>query len=154
MRIAPDTKTAGCQAFIQANAELFSLVNAEMHKHWPIMRRRFANVQLPTNADGSQVLPNTDYHMFVLNWNAQCNFHTDKGDVDWGLCVVIPFGEFTGGQLVFPQLDWEVNLVAGDIMAFPSAVLVHGNRPVLTGARHSLVLTCCANNFHRPYAKA
>jgi predicted 2-oxoglutarate/Fe(II)-dependent dioxygenase YbiX len=154
MTIAPDTKTAGCQAFIKANAELFSQVNDEMMKQWRRMMHEYAKVPLPTNADGSPVLPNTDYHMFVLNWDAQCGFHIDKGDVDWGLCVVIPFGEFTGGELIFPELGQVVHLVAGDIMAFPSALLVHGNAPVLSGLRHSLVFTCCANNFHKPYSKA
>jgi hypothetical protein len=152
LHIMPDTNTAGAQAFIKQNAELFKRVNDELRKYWPRVMEMYAAI-CPTRPDGSPVLPNTDFHEFVLNWDIECNFHTDKSDAGWGFCVVIPFGEFTGGELIFPGLGQSAHLIAGDIMVFPSALLEHGNGKVKTGFRHSLVLNCCANNFHRPYSE-
>jgi ectoine hydroxylase-related dioxygenase (phytanoyl-CoA dioxygenase family) len=113
----------------------------------------YRRVELPTWPDGSKILPDTDFHHFVLNWDVECDFHKDKSDVAWGFCVVIPFGEFTGGELIFPEIFQSVHLQAGDIMVFPSALLTHGNGAVTSGKRHSLVLNCCAHNFHTPYSQ-
>lgn len=118
LHIMPDTNTAGAQAFIKQNAELFKRVNDELRKYWPRVMEMYAAI-CPTRPDGSPVLPNTDFHEFVLNWDIECNFHTDKSDAGWGFCVVIPFGEFTGGELIFPGLGQSAHLIAGDIMVFP-----------------------------------
>ncbi|ELR25465.1 uncharacterized protein ACA1_295510 [Acanthamoeba castellanii str. Neff] len=139
LHIMPDTNTAGAQAFIKQNAELFKRVNDELRKYWPRVMEMYAAI-CPTRPDGSPVLPNTDFHEFVLNWDIECNFHTDKSDAGWGFCVVIPFGEFTGGELIFPGLGQSAHLIAGDIMVFPlpcSSTAMEKSRLILGAA-------CCA----------
>ena len=55
------------------------------------------------------------------------------------LCVVCPLGNFKGGELIFPELKLIIHVKQGQAVAFRSNILVHGNLPVITGIRHSLV---------------
>ena len=55
------------------------------------------------------------------------------------LCVVCPLGNFKGGELTFPELKLVIHVKQGQAVAFRSYILVHGNLPVITGIRHSLV---------------
>ena len=54
------------------------------------------------------------------------------------LCFVMPFGQYTGGNLCFDDLNIEVALSPGQLACFPSARLTHSNTPV-RGPRRSLV---------------
>jgi uncharacterized protein (DUF3820 family) len=80
----------------------------------------------------------------VLDWDVESSrFRVDACGVRWGFCVVMPFGEYEGGVLVFPGLY----LNPGYIMVFPSQYVYFGYSPVTSGKLHSLMLSCCANNF-------
>ena len=75
----------------------------------------------------------------AINYNAICAFHWDPNDHPNSLCVVCPLGLFEGGQLVFPELKLIIHIKQGQAIAFRSHFLVHGNSPVITGNRHSVV---------------
>jgi hypothetical protein len=76
--------------------------------------------------------------MCAVNFNTICGYHIDRDDDQYGFCWLVPLGEWEGGDLIFPQLNVRIKLKPGNILAFRSNLLVHGNLPC-SGVRHSLV---------------
>lgn len=73
---------------------------------------------------------------FVLNLNCTTMGHLDGADDT--LCVVLPFGNFTGGEFVEFETGLIFNIMPGDFFAFPSSKITHFNLPY-SGCRGSLV---------------
>ncbi len=76
--------------------------------------------------------------MCVVNWGATGPHYDHMDRVD-GLCCVVPFNDFTGGDLVFRDLGFRIQFEAGDVIFFQSHNLLHENLPVIDGERQSLV---------------
>ncbi|KAJ7748462.1 hypothetical protein DFH07DRAFT_775647 [Mycena maculata] len=74
---------------------------------------------------------------FVVNVSACTDGHRDGFDKLF--CVVIPFGNWTGGEICLYELGLVFRLHAWNIMAFPSCEVTHFNLP-FKGERLSLVL--------------
>jgi hypothetical protein len=85
------------------------------------------------------------YLMAVLNRGGS-GPHYDKMDEHEGLCCVVPYGNYTGGDLVFPELKLRFVVRPGDIIYFRSRELLHENFAV-KGHRRSIVFTACHNCF-------
>ncbi len=60
--------------------------------------------------------------------------------------LLVPLEEWEGGDLIFPQLNVRIKLKPGNILAFRSNLLVHGNLSC-SGVRHSLVFFTHNNLF-------
>ena len=73
----------------------------------------------------------------VVNLGAQTEGHTDPKDD--GLCVVVPFGEWEGGELCLYHPGIVLELRPGDVVAFPSHLISHFNLE-MSGLRGSLVM--------------
>lgn len=73
----------------------------------------------------------------VLNINCSTNIHRDPKDQT--LCIVVPFGDFVGGELVLEELGLVLQLTHGDIIAFLSGHVSHFNLH-FEGQRGSFVL--------------
>jgi len=73
----------------------------------------------------------------VINVGAQTEGHTDPKDD--GLCVVIPFGDWEGGELCLYHPGVVLGLEPGDVVAFPSDRISHFNLE-MSGLHGSLVL--------------
>ena len=84
--------------------------------------------------------------MCAVNFNTICGYHIDRDDDKYGFCWLVPLGEWEGGDLIFPQLNVRIKLKPGNILAFRSNLLVHGNLPC-SGIRHSLVFFTHNNLF-------
>ncbi|CAG8675726.1 19520_t:CDS:2, partial [Racocetra persica] len=56
--------------------------------------------------------------------------------------------DFEGGELCFPQLQVVVHLLSGQVVAFASRILLHGNFTVIKGIRHSIVYFVHNSFFH------
>jgi len=84
--------------------------------------------------------------MCAINFNTLCGYHIDRHDDKYGFCWLVPLGEWEGGDLIFPQLKVRIKLKPGNILAFRSNLLVHGNLPY-SGVRHSLVFFTHNNLF-------
>jgi hypothetical protein len=69
--------------------------------------------------------------MCAVNFNTICGYHIDRDDDKYGFCWLIPLGDWEGGDVIFPQLNIRVKLKPGNILAFRSNLLVHGNLPCL-----------------------
>ncbi len=75
----------------------------------------------------------------AINFNIISNYHWDSNDDPNGLCFLVALGDFKGGELCFPQLQIVVKLIPGQVVAFPSRLLLHGNLPIIKGIRFSIV---------------
>lgn len=73
---------------------------------------------------------------FVVNVQGATEAHKDPGDDT--LCVTIPFGEWTDGDLILYESGVVLDLVVGDIIAFPSCSLTHFNMD-FDGIRGSVI---------------
>jgi hypothetical protein len=84
-----------------------------------------------------QVSPAYPFTGFVLNICVSTTGHRDVGDLK--LCVVIPFGEWEGGEICLyePRLVFQAG--PGDLLIFPSSKITHFNLH-MKGSRYSLVL--------------
>src|SRR4051794_18582569 len=78
--------------------------------------------------------------MCAVNFNTICGYHIDRDDDQYEFCWLIPLGEWEGNDLIFPQLNIRIKLKPGNILAFRSNLLVHGNLPC-SGIRHFLVFS-------------
>jgi len=75
---------------------------------------------------------------FILNLGAETDGHIDP--MDDGLCAVIPFGNWKGGELCLSQLGLVLQLQPGDVVLFPSNQIAHFNLR-MSGQRGSIVLS-------------
>jgi hypothetical protein len=88
--------------------------------------------------------------MIAINFNSLSNYHWDKLDAPNCLCCLIPLGNFQGGELYFPQLHTLIPLQPGQVVAFSSHYLLHGNFPLMSdGIRHSIVYFVHNIFFHK-----
>jgi hypothetical protein len=85
------------------------------------------------------------YLMAVLNKGGS-GPHYDKMDEPEGLCCVMPYGKYSSGDLVFPELELRFVVRPGDILFFRSRELMHENFAV-KGHRRSIGFTICHNCF-------
>ena len=51
--------------------------------------------------------------------------HRDEGDYQNGICLVAVGGDFTGGEISFPELKMKFDVQPGDVIAFRSYLLLH-----------------------------
>ncbi len=84
-----------------------------------------------------QETPAFPFTGFVLNLCACTTGHRDKGDLQ--LCVVIPFGDWEGGELCLYEPHLVFKARPGDLIIFPSSEITHFNLH-MTGKRGSVVL--------------
>jgi len=62
---------------------------------------------------------------YVVNVRSCTWAHRDSGDKK--LCLVIPFGDYSGGELCLYETGLCFDLKLGDVLAFPSCDLMHFN---------------------------
>ena len=92
--------------------------------------------------------PFGEFPIASINFNSTCLFHLDLNDDPNTLCVVCPLGTFEGGELIFPELKLIFYVKQGQAIAFRSKFLIHGNRQIINGVRHSVVF-----HIHRDFIK-
>ncbi|KZO90004.1 hypothetical protein CALVIDRAFT_430995 [Calocera viscosa TUFC12733] len=70
-------------------------------------------------------LPCYPFPSFVVNIHCCVTAHRDDQDPDGGVCVLLVFGNFKGGQLVLYEPGLVLKVEAGDMVIFPSMSLTH-----------------------------
>lgn len=92
------------------------------------------------------------FSLLILNVTCGTQMHKDLKDYHHGFCLLVPFGDYSKGELVFPDIGIEIAALPGDVIAFRSHTLTHGTAPYLflflktsllnkyTGTRRSLIL--------------
>ena len=86
------------------------------------------------------VIPNTNFSTITLNCDFRTATHVDKGDAKEGLTcfTILKNGEFTGGELIFPEYNIAVNVCQGDLLIFDPHQ-IHCNNPLQGSGRVSFV---------------
>ncbi|TFK58028.1 hypothetical protein BDN72DRAFT_907163 [Pluteus cervinus] len=74
---------------------------------------------------------------FALNLCVATSAHKDRNDK--AICAVVPFGEWTGGELCLYELGLVFDVKPGDIIMFPSDKVTHFNLDFI-GKRGSFAL--------------
>ena len=123
------------EKLIQGLQPLSDEVNNYLEVTYPLLYAKMKKLDLGPNVPKSfGAFPTVG-----INFNSICQFHRDLKDHRNTFCVVCPLGVFEGGQLAFPELKLAFNVKQGQAIAFRSNLLVHGNLPITTGTRHSVV---------------
>lgn len=86
---------------------------------------------------GNNVSAVSPFAALVVNLNVVTRAHRDRQDD--GVCLVLPIGEFEGGELCLVEAGLVIPLRNGDFAVFPSCKLTHFNLHY-TGSRASIVL--------------
>jgi hypothetical protein len=97
-----------------------------------------------------QQLPFAQYTMNVGK-KSVCRVHLDGSNIAAGLCMACPLGSFDykkGGHLILHELKLILEVPAGSIALFPSALVAHENIPIQPGeTRQAITAFTSANLF-------
>jgi hypothetical protein len=74
----------------------------------------------------------------VVNKDTTCRSHTDSNNKN-GLSCMTVFGDFHGGELVFPRLRLAFDVRPGDVLIADTNREQHGNDPNMAGERISVI---------------
>jgi hypothetical protein len=88
------------------------------------------------------------FPMIAVNFNTISDFHWDQHDEPNSLCCLVALGDYEGGELCFPELNIIIPLKPGQVVAFSSRLLLHGNFYITKGLRHSIVYFIHGTFFH------
>ncbi|RHZ79024.1 hypothetical protein Glove_152g66 [Diversispora epigaea] len=130
---------------IRSLVPLSNFVNKFIQDNYNSMYLKLKNLSLGPFAPRSFGI----FPMIAINYNIVSNYHWDLSDASNCLCCLIPLGNFQGGDLYFPQLHVRVPLQPGQVVAFDSHNLLHGNLPLISGIRHSIIYFVHQNFFHK-----
>lgn len=105
--------------------------------------RYAAQLAQAESSDPAWVVPGTPFTTVTVNNSYPTGVHVDKGDLDEGFSTIacLRRGEYTGGQLVFPQYRAAVNLADGDLLLM-DAHQWHGNVPIVCACGNRLNGPC------------
>ena len=86
------------------------------------------------------VIPNSVFSTITLNHDFRTATHEDKGDFKKGLtCFAVKkCGEYSGGELCFPEYQMGVDVEEGDLLIF-NPHIAHCNNPLQGEGRMSMV---------------
>jgi hypothetical protein len=65
------------------------------------------------------------FFCIALSKGANQVVHVDKMDWPKGYAIVIPLGDFEGGDIILPTLDYAIPLKPGQILGFLAAFIPH-----------------------------
>jgi len=87
------------------------------------------------------VIPETNFSTLTINCDFRTACHRDKGDCKEGLtCFTVKkVGDYTGGELIFPEYHIAVNVEQGDLLLF-NPHEAHCNNKIVNEGRMSFVL--------------
>ena len=83
----------------------------------------------------------TVFSTIYLARNFRTAYHLDRGNLKGVMTALMPMGNFSGGELVFPRWRLSVGFRPGDLLFFNSAEILHGNLP-FQGERLSAAFYC------------
>jgi len=87
------------------------------------------------------VIPDTNFSTLTINMDFRTACHRDKGDCKVGLtCFTVKkCGEYSGGELIFPEYKIALNIEEGDLLLFDPHE-AHCNNVIKGEGRMSMVL--------------
>jgi len=131
VEVTADSKLGGVETWLEKNQKLFKSVSAVFKRTWPKLYAHYHRIS------AEAPLKVGAWSTVAINSAARL-VHTDTKDYKDGYCWVVPFGDFEGGELYFPDLNITIKMAPQMLVAFQSFNLKHGVNP-FTGSRYSLV---------------
>jgi len=128
--------------FQKTNKNLFQLVEDLIKHNYPELWEIYDQIKVPAGRHKFAGL----FAALAINKMVQTKVHKDLGDIKGGICVLICWGKFHGGELVFTELRACVPFPAGSLIMFRSAIISHYNMPV-EGDRYSMVFMTDKNLY-------
>jgi hypothetical protein len=132
-----ETKMKQGRRWLLRNNPLFDFVATLFKQLYPETAAEYLRMCLKRGL--TELFPDIALHL-----DADFCFHIDRNDCPFGLCIILPFGDFTRGILRAEEINANADLKVGDLAILPSALLTHGNLEV-EGLRRSLVFFCDRN---------
>jgi len=107
------------QEWARKNQPLWEKVEEVFKSNFPMLYKLYNSVaRVPERVGG--------FAAVAVNYNiGPMKRHRDTADYQNGICLVVVGGEFTGGELSFPELKMKFAVQPGDVIAFRSYLLVH-----------------------------
>jgi hypothetical protein len=91
--------------------------------------------------NGDKNAINKAFKTMAVNIDGVSKPHIDGLDFDDGMCLVLPFGNYEGGDVVFYELGYRIELRSGDAIFFKSKQLLHGNTSLKNALDQQFSLT-------------
>ena len=135
------------QQWLDANAALFKRLSENLRFIDPYMYVKFNSVRkyLPAN---TQPLCGAWFGVAINQGQTdETSIHQDWGDYYRGYNTVVPWGDYTDGQLILWQLKVMYHLASKDVLMFYGRLIAHNVIGIEGGIRNSLDLFCHENVF-------
>jgi hypothetical protein len=101
----------------------FEIIRALLRKHIPTMMK----LDAPHIGEENPFFP---YTSGQINVNTLASAHVDKTDLSGTVNCLTTIGNYTGGELYFPDLDITLSIQPGDIIFMEGSRLKHEVRPI------------------------
>ena len=124
--------------FITETAIIWDLVSKLCKKYYPdIWDKYFKNI-LNLHLPYSFAI----WTCVAINYLLRAEVHKDSYDSKNGICVIIPIGNFKGGNLILNEYNCSIEIKRKSIFMLNSQYVMHENEPFV-GNRSSIVLFSC-----------
>lgn len=119
----------------------FKVIASYFQEYVP--ERYAAQMEEVSQTDPHWVVPNTPFTTITINNTYPTGVHVDKGDLDKGFSSIacMRYGDYQGGQLVFPEYRVGVDLSDGDLLLM-DAHDYHGNVAIMCACGNNLRKRC------------
>lgn len=127
---------------LEAYHTIFPLCQAMSDMYYSYFPDKWlSQYEVYSNSPEDYLIPETNFSTITLNHDFRTACHLDKGDCKKGLtCFTIKkCGDYTGGELIFPEYDVAVNIEQGDLLIFDPRQ-AHCNNPLKGEGRMSMVM--------------
>ena len=98
--------------FQNANTNLFHCVEDLIKQYHPDIWEVYSKIKVPARCHKFAGI----FAAIVINQLVQTKIHKDIGNIKGGICVIICWGKFKGGELVFTELTTCIPFPAGSIV--------------------------------------
>ena len=142
--VTVNTRNRHSQDWILKNRDIFLKLNDLFYQEFPVLLETYWTVEnLPARMFGTWASVAINCH---LDEDVGIGLHSDEHDFADGFCWTIPFGNFSEGDLNFPDLNTTVAYKTGDVAVFQSRQQHEVKK--FRGKRFSLVLFSHNNLFY------
>lgn len=131
-----DTRDPIAPWFIAVNNRLWTMIELAISTHLPEYYQYLQN----RKSECKTAFTIGVWHTMAYNRGLQAARHVDSCDDPRAICIVIPLGDWTGGNFRLNEYNLELSSKFGDFIALDSANRVHEVMNVRTGWRDSIVL--------------
>lgn len=128
------------EQWLQQNTPLFEYLGSQLRFIFPEGYKKLTNFHYPNTLKPlcpPWAAAAINQHMIPCS---PLLHHQDWRDIKTAPNAVIPYGNYTGGDLVLWQCQCVLELLPGDALFFMGSLITHGNKDIQSGIRNSINL--------------